>query len=119
MTENGDTLRRTNVPRVNSYDDMEIGESGNRYRQLVDAGVAGESTETTGTADIRGRISASPFTDAGDIGEDSGHGQFFAGGDRHNVGLYPGATESVEGQLDDIRPSRGSVLSAVIPFDAG
>ena len=97
---------------------MEIGESGNRYRQLVDAGVAGESTETTGTADIRGRVSASPFTNAGDIGEDSGHGQFFAGGDRHHVGSQPGATKSVEGQLDGIRPPRGFALPSIISFDA-
>jgi hypothetical protein len=79
---------------------MAVGKPGNRNRQLVDAGLAGESHKTADPKDIRGRISAPSLPDAGDIGEDSGHRQFFAGGDRHNVGLQSGATKPIEGAHD-------------------
>ena len=76
------------------------GSLGIAIANCVDAGLAGESHQTADPKDIRGRISAPSLPDAGDIGEDSGHGQFFAGGDRHNVGLQPGATKPVEGAHD-------------------
>jgi hypothetical protein len=76
---------------------MGSGKSGSSDRQLVDVGLAGESLETADTEDIRGRVSASTLTDAGDIGENSGEGLFFACGGGHNVRLQSGAAKLVEG----------------------
>ena len=82
-----------------------------RHRQLVDARLAGESHEASGTEDLRGRVPASTLADAGHPGENSGHGGVFASGGGHNVRVLPGAAKPVDG----VRDTKAAVRSVPKP----
>jgi hypothetical protein len=97
VTENGHTLRRERVSRSSPENDMGSRKPRDRDRQLVDAGLAGESHQASGTEDLRGRVSASTLADAGHTRENSGYGLFFASGGGHNVRFLPGAAKLVKG----------------------
>jgi hypothetical protein len=99
ITENGNTLRCERISRHSSENDMGRRKSWGGDRQLVDAGMAGESVETADTADIRGRVSPPTFPDGGDISQNSGHGLFLPSGGGYNVRLQPGTTKLVEASL--------------------